>query len=151
MAKTIKRNPALLSNMATKLKRQAYNNGINFDLVKSWVAGNTFVIQKKVDWDTPIELIITNIVQEVEKDSVFPEQYYLIYGQNDIVVKIYHGTLLSPRCEEYEIFKNWKYYFQLKDKIAEKRKKEMQGLKEYLDSYIAFRQNFENTNPEKLI
>lgn len=151
MTKKLKRCPSPLSNMAAKIKKQSFNNGIDFKLIKSWTVGDTFVIQKKDDVTPPVEVVISSIVQEIETDSVFPEQYYVIHGQNDMIVKISNSNTLRPRCEDYEIFKNWRYYFQLKDRIAARKKNEMLELKQYLDTYFAFRTDFEHTNPEKLI
>ena len=138
-------------NMKAKIEQSRFNNGISFDVIGAWSDGSIFVVQRKEAYSFPQELVIKKVEIVKTEHASFFENEYNVVCHNGLVVRITHGTLFSPQCENYEIFKNWKYYFLKYDAEARGKKKKLEELKTYLDQYDAFQKKFKEENPEKLI
>lgn len=151
MAKFATGNPILMSNMKSKIEQSRFNNGISFDVIDKWVDGSIFVVQRKEAYSFPQELVIKKVEIVKTEHASFFENEYNVVCHNGLIVRITHGTLFSPQCENYEIFKNWKHYFLKYDAEARGKKKRLEELKAYLEQYDAFQKKFKEENPEKLI
>lgn len=126
-------------------------NGINLKFVEDLETGSKFVIQNTGKWKEPEEIVVKTI-REKESDtlSTILEKKYIVTTECEKILEICYA-FFSVRCDNYEIYKNWAYYFQKYDKIAIKNKEKILQLERYLDTYETFQKSFKKKYPEKLI
>ena len=131
------------------------NNGLSLSSVKELKIGDKFIVQEKrsdrtpLEWLTPVEVEIKNII-EIPATSQWDDDVYKISTVCGLEINI-GIAMIMPVCNNYDIYKNWAMFFHVYDEDIRKQKVKFEYLKQYLESFDAFQQEFYTIYPEKII
>jgi len=130
------------------------NNGMTVTYFENLKVGDKLVlVEDSNEFSEPYQIIIKSVREETVASTYDCNEFdkVLIITDNGGDEYLIDITLMTPNLKGYEMYPNFKHYFELKqieiDKLVEKLKRNAK----YVSDYRAYKKELIKTSPEKVI
>jgi len=131
------------------------NNGISMNFINKLKVGDSLILVPTNNGliDSPFEFIIDeiNMVEDHNPSDhfeMYPAKQFVSIEKISIIID---DSLGIPHIDNYDMFKNYKDYFEKYNTIINDKIKKVKREVDMIKAYQTFKKQFISENPEKLI